>query len=151
MIKSIRRLILITLSLLILTTFIGCDNKESSKSTFGIEQFTKQMKAKNYSFKVENVPKDHFLPTTRRMMVIDKESIFIFLYANDKEAKADSKRVDAVGCGYNNGHDAINVSWTSTPHFYRKGSMIVQYVGTNEKIISDLKDIMGRQFAGSST
>lgn len=151
MTKSIKKLILITLSLLILTTFIGCDNKKGSKSTFGIDQFTKQMKDKNYSFKVENVPKDHFLPATRKMIVIDKEMVFIFLYANDKEAKADSKRIDTMGASYTNGSHSVQVSWSLDPHFYRKGSIIVQYVGSNKKIISDLNDIMGKQFAGSST
>lgn len=147
MIKSIRRLILITLSLLILTTFIGCDNKESSKSIFGIDQFTKQMKAKNYSFKLKAVPND-FLPTTRKMMVIDKDTIFIYLYDSDKEAEADAKRINAFGTGYDNGSKSIHVKWTSSPHFYRKETIIVQYVGTNKKIISDLKNILGKQFAG---
>lgn len=138
---------LITLSLLILTTFIGCDNKESSKSTFGINQFTKQMKAKNYNFKLKDVQKD-FLQATRKMMVIDKETIFIYLYDNDKEAEADSKRVDPIGCSYTNGRHSVQVSWSLAPHFYRKGAIIVQYAGSSKKIISDLKDIMGEQFAG---
>lgn len=150
MTKSIRRLILLTLSLLILITVIVWYNKESSKSTFGIDQFTKQMKAKHYSFKVENVPKDNFLPATRKMMVMDKERIFILLYANDKEAKADSKRVDPIGCSYTNGSNSVAVTWSLDPHFYRKGAIIVHYAGSNKKIISDLNDIMGKQFAGSS-
>lgn len=147
MIKSIRQILLITLSLLILTTLISYDNKENSKSTFGINQFTKQMKSKNYTFKLKDVQKD-FLPTTRKMMVIDKDTIFIYLYNNDKEAAADSKRIDIMGCSYQNGGKSVQVSWISFPHFYRKGSIIVQYVGINEKIISDLKDILGKQFAG---
>lgn len=147
MIKPIRQLLLITLSLLILTTFIGCDNKQSSKSTFGLDQFTKQMKSKNYSFKVENVPKD-FLPTTRKIMIIGKESLSIYLYDSDKEAEADAKRIDTMGASYTNGGHSVQVSWISPPHFYRKGAIIVQYVGGNEKIISDLKSILGNQFAG---
>ncbi len=34
------------------------------------------------------------------------------------------------------------------PHFYKRGSLIVQYVGEDEKIISDLGDLLGEQFAG---
>lgn len=148
MIKSIRQLTLITLSLLILTTFIGCNNKESSKSTFGIDQFTKQMKAKNYSFKLKDVQKD-FLPTTRKMMLIDKEAIFIYLYNNDKEAEADAKRFNTFGTDYvTDSKSIIQIKWTSFPHFYKKGAIIVQYIGVNKKIISDLKSILGKQFAG---
>jgi len=147
MIKSIRQILLITLSLLIFTTLISYDNKENSKSTFGINQFTKQMKAKNYNFKLNAVQKD-FLPTTRKMMLIGKEALSIYLYDTDKETEADSKRIDIMGCSYQNGGKSVQVSWISFPHFYRKGSIIVQYVGVNKKIISDLTSIMGKQFAG---
>jgi len=36
----------------------------------------------------------------------------------------------------------------SFPHFYKKGNIVVQYIEEDEKIISDLKDILGEQFAG---
>jgi len=42
----------------------------------------------------------------------------------------------------------MKVDWVSFPHFYKKGSIIVQYIGEDEKMISDLKDIFGDQFAG---
>ena len=35
-----------------------------------------------------------------------------------------------------------------TPHFYKKGTIIVRYEGADEKIINDLEEIMGEQFAG---
>ncbi|EHI99965.1 hypothetical protein CDLVIII_3403 [Clostridium sp. DL-VIII] len=41
-----------------------------------------------------------------------------------------------------------SVSWISYPHFYKKGNIIVQYIGKNEQIISNLKTILGEQFAG---
>jgi hypothetical protein len=44
--------------------------------------------------------------------------------------------------------NVLFVSWVSYPHFYKKGCLIVQYVGKNENIISDIEDILGEQFAG---
>lgn len=105
------------------------------------------MKAKNYNFKLKDVQKD-FLPTTRKVMAIGKESLSIYLYDSDKEVEADSKRIDIMGCSYQNGGKSVQVSWISFPNFYRKGAIIVQYIGINKKIISDLTDILGRQFAG---
>ena len=58
------------------------------------------------------------------------------------------KYIDSDGSGYSNGFKSVEVSWSSPPHFYKRWSIIVQYVGKNEKIISDLKNILGEQFAG---
>lgn len=145
--KINRYVILLTLILLIFTAFIGCSSKNNSDNTFGVEQFANEMKAKNYKFKLEDVEED-FLPTTRKRMIIDKDSIEIYLYNSNREAEKDAKRIDDGGCGYNNGDKSIKIHWSSYPHFYKKGSIIVQYVGENEKILSDLNDIFGQQFAG---
>lgn len=145
--KLSKHIILFVLSSLMFTLFIGCGNEQKPKDTFGVEQFANQMKAKNYKFEMKDVEKD-FLPTTRKRMILDKEAIDIYLYNSNKEAENDAKRIDDGGFGYDNGTKSIKVSWVSYPHFYKKGNIIVQYVGQNEKIISDLKDIFGEQFAG---
>lgn len=68
---------------------------------------------------------------------------------NDKEAEADAKRFNTSGTDYvTDSKSIIHIKWTSFPHFYKKGAIIVQYVGVNKKIISDLKSILGKQFAG---
>lgn len=139
--------ILLPFSLLIFTMFIGCSNKQNSKNSFDIEEFENQMKAKKYKFELKEVEKD-FLPTTRKIMLIDKEVIDIYLYNSNSEVENEAKRIDDGGCMYSDGNKAINVSWASYPHFYKKGNIIVQYIGENQKIISDLKDIFGEQFAG---
>lgn len=137
----------LVLFLLIVTMVSACSSKQNYKSTYDINQFANEMKAKNYKFELKAVEKD-FLPTTRKRMIIDKEAIDIYIYNNDNDAENDAKRIDAGGSKYNDGNKAVNVSWISYPHFYKKGSIIVQYVGENENIISDLKNILGKQFAG---
>lgn len=139
--------ILLALSLIMFTIFVSCSSKQSSQNTFDVEQFVNEMKAKNYSFELQDVEKS-FLPTTRKRMIIGKETIDIYLYDSNKKAQKDAKRIDSDGCGYSNGTKAVKVSWVSYPHFYKKGDIIVQYVGTNESIISDLKELLGEQFAG---
>lgn len=147
MTKLSKYAILIVFILPIFITLIGCSNKQKPKNTFGIEQFVNQMKAKNYKFELKDEEKD-FLPTTRKRMILNKEAIDIYLYNSNKEAEDDAKRIDNGGCEYSDGTKSINVSWVSYPHFYKKGNIIVQYIGENQKIIADLKDIFGDQFAG---
>lgn len=139
--------ILLILLLLIFTIFIGCSNKQNSKNTFDIEQFANEMKCKNYKFELKDVGKD-FLTTTRKRMIIGNEALDIYLYSNNKKMEDEAKFIDSDGSGYSNGAKSIQVEWVATPHFYKRGCIIVQYVGKNEKIISDLKNILGEQFAG---
>lgn len=144
--KAVNRIMSFLLSFFMITIFIGCSSN-NSKDTFSIEQFQSAMKAKNYSSKMKDVEKD-FLPAARKRMIIGNEVLDIYLFNSNKSMESEAKHIDTGGCGYNNGIQKINVSWVAIPHFYKKGNIIVQYVGQNEKIISDLKEILGEQFAG---
>lgn len=139
--------VLLFLSILMINILIGCSNEEIEKNTFNIDQFASEMKIKGYELELKDVERD-FLPTTRKRMIIGKEALDIYLFGSNKKMEDDAERIDSGGCGYSNGNKSIKVSWVSYPHFYKRGNIIVQYVGENEKIISDLIDIFGEQFAG---
>lgn len=137
----------IALLAFIATMFIGYNTQDNIKYTFGIEQFQNEMKLKNYNFELQAVGKD-FLPTTRKRMIIGNEALDIYLFSSNKKMENKAKFIDSYGSGYNNGSRAMKVSWIAPPHFYKRGNIIVQYVGGNKKITSDLKSIFGEQFAG---
>jgi hypothetical protein len=147
MAKSGNRIILLASVLFLITMLIGCSSKNNSKDNFNIEQFQNEMKARNYNFEIKDVQQD-FLPTTRKRMIIDDKAIDIYLFNSNKKMENEARHIDSGGCGYDNGSKSVKVSWVSFPHFYKKGSIIVQYIGEDEKIIADLKDIFGEQFAG---
>lgn len=132
--------------LLMVTVLSGC-SRENSQTTFSTEQFEDAMKDSGYKFEIEDVQQD-FLPTIRKRMKIDDESIDIYLFDNNKKMETEASYIDNDGCSYNNDSKKVKVNWVSFPHFYKKGSLIVQYIGEDEKIMSDLKDILGEQFAG---
>lgn len=140
-------IILLASTLFILTIFIGYSVKNNSKVTFGIEEFKSEMKAKNYNFEITD-GQQVFLPNGSKRMVIGSEAIDIYIFSNNEEMENEASHIDSDGSEYNNGYSSTNVSWVSHPHFYKKGSIIVLYIGVNEKIISNLKDILGEQFAG---
>ena len=132
--------------LIIALTFLAC-NKKSKNGNSSIEQFTEQLKAKNYKFEVKEVDKD-FLAGNRKRIVFDNEAIDVYLYNNNSEMEEDSERIDSHGSSYTNGSKIVKVNWISFPHFYKKDNIIIQYIGEDDNIISDLKDIFGEQFAG---
>ncbi len=145
--RTIKSVILLILILFLFTMFIGCNSQDKSKGNFNIEEFQSEMKEKNYSFEVKDVDKD-FLPAKRKRIIVGNEALDIYLFSSNKKMESEAKHIDSDGAGYDNGFKSIMVEWSSSPHFYKRGKIIVQYVGENEKIISDLKDILGEQFAG---
>lgn len=105
------------------------------------------MKDKGYDYEITDAEQD-FLQAPRKRMSIDKTEIDIYLFGSNKKLEKEAGYISSDGCGYTNGSKSLKVSWVSLPHFYKKGRLIVQYVGEDKKIISDLKDIFGEQFAG---
>lgn len=141
--------ILSLMLIFLITMFIGCSSRDNTKVTFNIEQFQNEMKARNYNYEIKDVPQD-FLPATRKRMIIGNKAIDIYLFSSNKNMENEARHIDSGGCEYDNGSKAINVSWVSYPHFYKKGNIIVQYIGEDKKIMSDLKNILGKQFAGAN-
>jgi hypothetical protein len=140
-------MVVFIITLFIAIMLLGCSRESSSQNTFNIGQFENAMKDKGYSCEIIDVSQD-FLPTTRKRMIIDDETIDIYLFDSDTKMEEEASYIDSGGCSYSNGSKSVEVSWVSFPHFYKKGSLIVQYVGENENIMSDLEDIFGEQFAG---
>lgn len=119
---------------------------------FTNNDFISILKAKGYTLEVKDADED-FLSTTRKIITLGNEQIVVYIYNSNKEMEKDSLNIDIDGFGYTitepwGEQKPRNVSWISYPHFYKKGNIIVQYIGKNEKIISNLKDILGEQFAG---
>ncbi len=140
--KSSKLIIFFILSSVIATTLIGCSSKKSPEEVFGLEQFQNEMKAKNYNFEIIDVDKD-FLQAPRKRMKIGTDVVDIYLYNSNKSMEKDAKGININGGGYSRGNKLIKVDWIAPPHFFKKGNIIVQYVGKNEKIITDLKNVMG--------
>ena len=92
---------------------------------------------------------------------VNRENIYIYEFVN---AAATDSNAEAVSPdGYNitltygeqrqpgpGGVVAIHRhnDWIYTPHFYKRGKLIVIYAGDNKKLTSLLEKLLGQQFAG---
>lgn len=144
--KSIHSIAVTIIALFMVTELVSCSRDTNSPNTFNMELFENAMNVKGYNYEIKDVEQD-FLPTTRKRMIIDDKVIDIYLFSNDNEMEHEASHIDSGGYSYNN---SSNVSWVSIPHFYKKGSLIVEYVGEDENIMSDLPDILGEEFAGNT-
>lgn len=134
-------------SLLLIDLFAGCSKVNESQITYDLEDFEIAIGDKGYVYKIDDAQQD-FLPTTRKRMIFEQEVIDIYLFDNEQKMEKEANYIDPSGCGYDNGSTAIKVSWVSYPHFYKKGNLIIQYIGEDDNMISDLEDILGEQFVG---
>jgi hypothetical protein len=77
--------------------------------------------------------------------LLNGESLYAFEYGSATEARADAGRI--APDGYSIG--MTQISWTSDPHFYRSGAVIVLYVGKHADTQALLQRVLGQQIAGA--
>lgn len=121
----------------------GCSN---GNSNYNLEQFKNDMKNKGYNFEIQDNQNFHFIPTTSKRMLFDDIALDIYVFKSNKKMEKEASNIESDGSGLN----GVQVGWVSFPHFYKKGELIVQYIGEDKNIISDLENILGEQFAGQT-
>ena len=85
-----------------------------------------------------------FFAVRGRVVVVNGENVQAFEYAIEAAEQRDSRLVSPDGGTIG----TTAVSWVAPPHFYRKGLLIVLYVGDTPSVRSALESVLGPQFAG---
>lgn len=85
-----------------------------------------------------------FLSVTGAMIKVDGEDVQVFQYSSPAEMEAQAALVspDGGAVGSSKPH------WIGPPHFYKKGRLLVLYVGDDARVLRALDAALGRQFAG---
>ncbi len=78
------------------------------------------------------------------MLKIGGEDIQVFRYSHAAAADAEAAQVSRDG----NAVGTSKLHWIGSPHFYKKGKLLVLYVGDNITVLKALDAVLGRQFAG---
>jgi hypothetical protein len=139
--------LLLVMILSILLIFPGCSTSNLVKETYDLDQFVNELKSKKLKPEVIDIEEITLHTEAKRVNLKDEELTVYIFESSDAMEKA-SKGIDPMGSKIDNGSSTMFVSWSSKPHWYKKGSIIVLYVGENKEIISDLNSIFGRRFAG---
>lgn len=85
-----------------------------------------------------------FFSPEGRAYTVAGENVQVFRYNSVRAADAEAKKVNAEGTTV--GTNAM--MWVGPPHFYRKGRLLVLYVGDNDGVLEALSAALGPQFAG---
>jgi len=158
--KKLDKLLILGLSTIVTVIgLIGCNSVEKSENEFDLEQFEIEMKSKGYEYQRQDLEEGLLAPTSQYMhlkdnLMIDGKQVIlydteivIYSYKNIEEMEKNASLVNEDASIINK-EQPIEIGWPKTPHFYKKGKVIVQYIGDDEQIITDLNEIMGEQFAG---
>ncbi len=99
-----------------------------------------------------------FFSVPRLLIIVNGEQVEVLEYPDaataEKEAayiSPDGRQIHIPGPTTADGEHMMSVSiveWVATPHFFRNGRLIVQYIGDNLDVISALEGVLGPQFAG---
>lgn len=110
----------------------------------------------DHGYTVEKKSVDKQLLTGERYRLTLNNSldtqVVIYEYDDPEKAKADADCIDKSGTKiqFTNGEEGtdVNVDWISIPHYYLYDNLIVEYIGTEESILSALENTCGPYFAG---
>lgn len=102
-----------------------------------------------YESSVEEADSDIF-PGIRMRIKIESEVLEVYLYKNPTVLEEVASGIGKDGSSYQNKSKTkvIEISWVSEPHFFKRNTMMVQYIGENENILKLLTAYLGPQFAG---
>ena len=84
---------------------------------------------------------------------IQGEQIQVYEYASASDADTQASHTSPDGTTFTfktlTGTKGTVADWIAPPHFYKRGRVIVLYVGRNSAIMQTLTKVLGKQFAGA--
>ena len=75
---------------------------------------------------------------------VDGHDVQVFEYADEAAADDDAALISPDGGSVS----TSLITWIATPHFFRKGRLLVLYVGDDGDLVAALERALGPQFAG---
>ena len=91
-----------------------------------------------------------FFSASGRVLHVNGKEVQVLRFATSSAARVAAAAVspDGYSVGASEGTTVSHVDWVATPHLYRRGSLIVVYVGDDAPTLQLLGEVVGPQFAG---
>ena len=113
-------------------------------TTFDLARLVDALHASGASVQSGDVVEQPFFSPSGHFLRINGQDAQVFEYASEAAAQREAALVSPDG-GTVGGSAMM---WAAPPHFYRRGLLIVLYVGADPPTMSTLQSVMGPQFAG---
>jgi len=74
-----------------------------------------------------------------RVVEVEGSQVLVFEYPNEGDREAESELISADG----NRVGSTDITWTDQPNFWASGRVIVQYLGSDQRMLSLLRNALG--------
>jgi hypothetical protein len=115
-----------------------------SRRPADIDAFVRALRAHGLTVVAEGEVSQPFFSPRGRALAVGGENVQVFGYSSGRAAESEAKKVNPEGTGVG----TSTAMWAGPPHFYKKGRLLVLYVGENEGVMKALTAVLGPQFAG---
>ena len=122
----------------------ACGGGSVSAQGYGSEEFLKELREKGAQAESGESIEQVFFSVIGTAVDLNGESVQVFEYDSAETMESDAILIDADGGTIG----TSMVSWMATPHFFKKGRILVLYVGDNTETLELLESVLGAQFAG---
>ena len=102
------------------------------------------LRAAGVSVEPEGDVDQPFFSVEGMMIKVRGEDVQVFQYSNAAAMDAQAALVSLDGSAVG----TTKLHWVGAPHFYKKGKLLVLYVGDHDKVLKALEAALGPQFAG---
>ena len=125
-------------------TLAACSGGSASAQGYGTTEFLQELREKGAEAESGESIEQPFFSVIGDTVQLNGENLQVFEYDSAETMESDAVLVDADGGSIG----TSMVSWMATPHFFKKGRILVLYVGDNTETLGLLESVLGAQFAG---
>lgn len=149
--KTVKLAILLLVFALVITQLLLLVN-QSNLAITDVHSFTLELNKRGYKIESIGDTKSHLpqeFSVSPNYIKTDKASFCLYVFLSEEEALKARASVSEDGSSIKGQKMRYYINWAGHPHFYQKGNILVEYVGRNPKVLYDMHNMMGRQFAGA--
>ena len=112
------------------------------------------LRSRGATVQIGEAASEPFFSAAGRLLLVNGQEVRVFGFETSKAATAAAAAVSpdgySVGASEGGTTTVSQIEWVDTPHFYRRASLIVLYLGKDSATLKLLDALMGRQFAGGA-
>lgn len=116
------------------------------------KSFVEYLRRAGFTFKQEEDVEVLFFSVKGRPLLVKNDTVQVFEYKKAALVDAEATRISPDGRNVEmveNGIKSVSKPfWLATPHFYKRGRLIVLYLGDDPTLKATIEAALGPQFAG---
>lgn len=120
------------------------DAASSATQGFNVQSLQRTLRASGAHVAYEQTLRQPFFDAPAAVYLVDGEAIQVFSFRDGAAAARAARTVSPDGSRVG----ASQPFWIGPPHFFRRGRLLVLYLGEDASILRRLAAVLGEQFAG---